>query len=77
MNIVKLILAILVLLLEIVLVGSVMMQSGQKAGLSAMTGAAETYFSRGKNKSREDRLSLLTKIVVAVLLVLVVLLIVL
>ena len=72
MNVLKLIMSIAVLLIEIVLVISIMLQSGNKSGVSAMSGVAETYFTKGRNKGREEKLATITKVLVFILLALVI-----
>ena len=77
MNVLKLILSIVVLLIELVLVWTILLQPGNKSGVSAVSGTAETYFTKGRNKSKEDKLAMITKAMVVVMLVLVVVLVIL
>ena len=44
----------------------IMLQSGKNSGLSAFTGANESYLSKNKAKSRDARLALATKWVAGV-----------
>ena len=45
----------------LVLLLVIMFQSGKNSGLSAFTGANESYLSKNKAKSRDARLALATK----------------
>ena len=40
----------------------VLMQEGKSAGLGALTGASETYWSKNKGRSKEGRLAIATTI---------------
>ena len=53
---------ILLILLAIVLVVSVLMQEGNRAGLGAISGGAETFFGKSKAKGVQGKLQLITKI---------------
>lgn len=56
------ILTILQLLTCIFLISVVLLQSGKSAGLSgAIAGGADTFMSKGKAKSMDDRLAKMTK----------------
>ena len=52
---------ILQLLLSVILMCVIILQSGKNSGLSAFTGANESYLSRNKAKSRDARLAAATK----------------
>ena len=62
MSTLQIILAILQLLSGLALTGIVLMQSGKSAGLSgSISGGAETFLSKGKAKSWDDKLAKMTK----------------
>jgi len=52
----------------------IILQSGKNSGLSALSGKADTYLSKNKQKSRDARLALATKWVAGLFLVLTVVL---
>ena len=55
----------------ITLICIVVLQSGKSSGLSgALSGSTETYFSKNKSKSRDSRLTLATKWVAGVFVIL-------
>jgi preprotein translocase subunit SecG len=58
------------LLICLVLICVIVLQSGKNSGLSAFTGANESYLSKNKAKSRDARLALATKWVAGVFVVL-------
>ena len=63
-------LGILLIVLAAVLVVCVLMQSGKDKKLSgAITGSADTFFSKGKSKSKDKMLSRLTTILAIVFVV--------
>ena len=64
---------IILILASIVLIIAVLMQEGNKQGLGAIGGAAETFMGKSKAKSAEGKLLLITKIVAAVFVVLAIL----
>ena len=62
MNTLKLILTILQLLSGLAVTVVVLLQSGKSAGLSgAIAGGAETFLSKGKAKSLDEKLAKATK----------------
>ena len=61
MDIVKTIFVCIQLLLCLVLICVIVLQSGKNSGLSAFTGANESYLAKNKAKSRDARLALATK----------------
>ena len=69
-----LIINIVIILVAIVLIISVLMQQGNRAGLGTIGGGAETFFGKSKAKSYEGKLELITKISAAVFTVLVIVL---
>ena len=61
---------ILLILVALVLIVCVLMQEGNRAGLGAISGGAETFFGKSKAKGMEEKLALITKISVLVFIVL-------
>ena len=74
MEIVKGIFVGIQLLLCLTLICIIVLQSGKNSGLSAFTGANESYLAKNKAKSRDARLALATKWVAGVFVVLTVVL---
>ncbi|MCL2819606.1 MAG: preprotein translocase subunit SecG [Oscillospiraceae bacterium] len=74
MDIVKTIFVSIHLLLSLILICIIVLQSGKNSGLSAFTGANESYLAKNKAKSRDARLALATKWVAGVFVVLTVIL---
>ena len=70
MDIVKTIFVCIQLLLCLVLICVIILQSGKNSGLSAFTGANESYLAKNKAKSRDARLALATKWVAGIFVVL-------
>ena len=65
------VLGILLVVLAAILVACVLMQSGKGKKLSgSITGSADTFFSKGKAKSNEKKLSMATTILSVVFVVL-------
>lgn len=64
------ILDIVLILISLVLIVAVLMQEGQKQGLGAIAGGAETFFGSGKNKGVDAKLAKITKIAAVVFIVL-------
>ena len=74
MEIAKIIFVSIHLLLCLVLICVIILQSGKNSGLSAFTGANESYLAKNKAKSRDARLALATKWVAGVFVVLTIIL---
>ena len=74
MEIVKTIFVVIQLLLCVSLMCVIILQSGKNSGLSAFTGANESYLAKNKAKSRDARLALATKWVAGVVVILTVIL---
>jgi len=74
MEIVKTVFACIQLVLCLILICVIILQSGKNSGLSAFTGANESYLSKNKAKSRDARLALATKWVAGIFIVLTVVL---
>ena len=52
----------LLVLSSIVLIATILLQPGEKSGLGAIAGGAETFFGKNKARSYEGKLALATKI---------------
>ncbi len=50
------------LISAIVLIATILLQPGEKAGLGAIAGGAETFFGKNKARSFEGKLAMATKI---------------
>ena len=61
METVKTMFVIVQLILCLTLMCVIILQSGKNSGLSAFTGANESYLAKNKAKSRDARLALATK----------------
>lgn len=61
---------IVLILIAIVLIVSVLMQEGNRQGLGAIAGGAETFLGKSKAKGVEAKLELITKIAAGVFIVL-------
>jgi len=66
----KLAFVIVQLIACLILMTVIILQSGKNSGLSALSGKADTYLSKNKQKSRDARLALATKWVAGLFLVL-------
>ena len=53
---------ILLIIVCLVMIVTVLLQSSERAGLGAVSGAAETCFGKNKSKGMEAKLALITKI---------------
>ena len=56
------IVGILLLVSAFVMIVTVLLQSSERSGLGAVSGAAETFFGKNKARGMEARLALITKI---------------
>ncbi|MCL2628845.1 MAG: preprotein translocase subunit SecG [Oscillospiraceae bacterium] len=74
MEIAKTIFVVIQLLLCVILMCVIILQSGKNSGLSAFTGANESYLAKNKAKSRDARLALATKWVAGTFVILTVIL---
>jgi len=73
-EILKTILTIVFIIVSLVITVVILMQEGKQAGLGAIAGAADTYWGKNKGRSMEGMLVKITKICVAVFLLLAVVL---
>ena len=55
-------LGILLIIAALVMIVTIMLQSSERSGLGAVSGAAETFFGKNKAKGMEAKLALITKI---------------
>ena len=56
------VIGILLIIAAVVMIVTVLLQSSERAGLGAVSGAAETFFGKNKAKGLEAKLALVTKI---------------
>lgn len=61
---------ILLIIAALIMVVTVLLQSSEKAGIGAVSGAAETFFGKNKANGMEAKLALITKISAVVFVVL-------
>ena len=61
---------ILLIIAALVMIVTIMLQSSERSGLGAVSGAAETFFGKNKAKGMEAKLALVTKISATVFVVL-------
>lgn len=69
MAVLKMILTILFIIICIALTVIILLQEGKSAGLGAISGAAETYWSKNKGRSMEGMLVKVTRILVILFIV--------
>lgn len=74
MTVLKTILTVLFIIISLVITVIILMQEGKSQGLGAISGAADTYWGKNKGRSMEGMLVKLTKICVALFLILAVVL---
>ena len=53
---------ILLIIVSLIMIATVLLQSSERSGLGAVSGAAETFFGKNKAKGMEAKLALITKI---------------
>jgi preprotein translocase subunit SecG len=73
-EILKTIVTIVFIIVSLVITVVILMQEGKQAGLGAIAGAADTYWGKNKGRSMEGMLVKITKICVALFLLLAVVL---
>ena len=61
---------ILLIIVALIMIVTVLLQSSERSGLGAVSGAAETFFGKNKAKGMEAKLALITKISATVFVVL-------
>lgn len=62
MSVAEWIVGILLMLSAIVMIVTVLMQSSERTGIGAVSGAAETFFGKSKARGMDAKLALITKI---------------
>ena len=70
MNVLRILLTILLVISALIVIVTVLLQQGNRQGLGAISGGAETFFGKNKAKSYEGKLALATKISAGVFIVL-------
>ena len=61
MSIAQWIIGILLMLSALVMIVSVLMQSSERTGIGAVSGAAETFFGKNKARGMDAKLARITK----------------
>ncbi len=61
-TVVKTMIEVLYIVISIAIIVIVLMQEGKNSGLGAMTGAADTYWSKNKGRSTEGNLVKITTV---------------
>ena len=64
------VIGILLIIAALIMVVTVLLQSSEKAGIGAVSGAAETFFGKNKANGMEAKLALITKISAALFVIL-------
>ena len=62
MGVIHTIVGILLLISALIMIVTVLLQSSERSGLGAVSGAAETFFGKSKAKGMDAKLALLTKV---------------
>ena len=70
MEVLRIVLSVLLIIDCIVCAIVVLMQEGKEAGLGALTGSTDTYWSKNKGRSTEGMLANITKVCAALFIVL-------
>ncbi len=70
MTALSIVLDIVLILISLVLIAAVLMQQGQRQGLGAIAGGADTFFGKNKAKGLDGKLQKITKIAAVVFIVL-------
>ena len=69
MSIIRWILTIVLIVVSLILTVIVLMQEGKSAGLGAIAGASDTYWSKNKGRSMEGILVKVTRVLVILFIV--------
>ena len=56
------VIGIVLVIAALIMIVTIMLQSSERSGLGAVSGAAETFFGKNKAKGMEAKLALITKI---------------
>ena len=70
MEVLKIVLVVVLTLISVALTVIVLMQEGKSAGLGAISGAADTYWSKNKGRSTEGNLVKITTVLGALFIIL-------
>ena len=70
MDALRIVLTVFLVLAALVVIVSVLLQQGNRQGLGAIGGGAETFFGKNKAKSYEGKLAMATKVCATVFIVL-------
>ena len=70
MTALSIVLDIVLILISLVLIAAVLMQQGQRQGLGAIAGGAETFFGKNKSRGLDGKLQKITKIAAVVFIIL-------
>ena len=62
MDVLTIVVGILLLISALVMIVTVLLQSSERSGLGAVSGAAETFFGKNKAKGMDAKLAMLTKV---------------
>ena len=62
MSVAQWIVGIVLMLSAIVMIVTVLMQSSERTGIGAVSGAAETFFGKNKARGMDAKLALITKV---------------
>ena len=69
MGVIKVICTVLLIISALVVIVSVLLQSGETSGLGVIAGGSESFFGKNKAKQYEGRLSFATKVASCVFIV--------
>lgn len=70
MSFLRVLFTVMLVISALVVIVTVLLQQGNRQGLGAITGGAETFFGKNKAKSYEGKLALATKICATIFIVL-------
>ena len=66
MTVAQWIVGILLMISALVMIVTVLLQSSERSGIGAVSGAAETFFGKNKARGMDAKLALVTKICAAI-----------
>jgi len=69
MSALEIIINIVIIVASLIMIATVLLQSGQTQGLGSIAGGAETFFGKNKARSVDGKLALITKICAAIFVV--------
>ena len=70
MTAIEVILNVLMVIAALIMIVTVLLQSSESDGMSALTGGSETFFGKNKNATLEGKMAMATKISAGVFVVL-------